>query len=60
MDENVGAWELVFLDASTNKATLDRYNVPPEYTDWVGESLAMTDELRPAVAMASHASYGTN
>lgn len=30
MDVNVGPWELVFLDASTNKATLDRYNVSPE------------------------------
>jgi hypothetical protein len=30
MDVNVGPWELVFLDASTNKATLDRYNVRPE------------------------------
>jgi len=30
MDVNVGPWELVFLDSSTNKATLDKYNVRPE------------------------------
>lgn len=28
MDVNTGPWELVFQDASTSKATLDRYNVP--------------------------------
>ncbi|WP_127353817.1 helix-turn-helix domain-containing protein [Actinacidiphila soli] len=30
MDVNTGPWELVFQDASTNKATLDRYNHRPE------------------------------
>ena len=30
MDVNVGPWDLVFLDNSTNKATLDKYNVRPE------------------------------
>jgi hypothetical protein len=30
MDVNTGPWELVFQDASTNKATLDRYNRRPE------------------------------
>jgi DNA-binding transcriptional regulator YiaG len=30
MDVNTGPWELVFQDASTNKATLDRYNRPVE------------------------------
>jgi hypothetical protein len=30
MDVNTGPWELVFVDASTSKATLDRYNRPPE------------------------------
>lgn len=30
MDVNSGPWELVFMDASTNKATLDRYNRRPE------------------------------
>ncbi len=29
MDVNTGPWELVFLDANTNKATLDRYNHEP-------------------------------
>lgn len=29
MDVNTGPWELVFQDASTNKATLDRYNHRP-------------------------------
>jgi len=29
-DVNTGPWELVFKDASTNKATLDRYNRRPE------------------------------
>lgn len=29
MDVNTGPWELVFQDASTNKATLDRYNKRP-------------------------------
>ena len=29
MDVNTGPWELVFQDASTTKATLDRYNQPP-------------------------------
>jgi hypothetical protein len=29
MDVNTGAWDLVFQDASTNKATLDRYNRRP-------------------------------
>lgn len=29
-DVNTGPWELVFKDASTNKATLDRYNHRPE------------------------------
>ncbi|MFU8851613.1 helix-turn-helix domain-containing protein [Micromonospora sp. SL1-18] len=28
MDVNTGPWELVFQDASTSKATLDRYNRP--------------------------------
>ncbi len=28
MDVNTGPWELVFRDASTSKATLDRYNTP--------------------------------
>ncbi|MGC4880692.1 helix-turn-helix domain-containing protein [Micromonospora sp. DT43] len=28
MDVNTGPWELIFQDASTSKATLDRYNVP--------------------------------
>ena len=30
MDVNVGPWDLLFQDASTNKATLDAYNRPPE------------------------------
>jgi DNA-binding transcriptional regulator YiaG len=30
MDVNTGPWEFVFLDASTSKAALDRYNRPPE------------------------------
>jgi hypothetical protein len=30
MDINTGPWELVFRDASTNKATMDRYNRDPE------------------------------
>lgn len=30
MDINTGPWELVFQDASTNKATLDKYNRLPE------------------------------
>ena len=30
MEVNTGPWELVFQDASTNKATLDRYNRRPE------------------------------
>lgn len=30
MDVNTGPWELVFQDASTSKATLDRYNRAPE------------------------------
>ncbi|MBE1487068.1 helix-turn-helix domain-containing protein [Plantactinospora soyae] len=30
MDINTGPWELVFRDASTNKATLDRYNRVPD------------------------------
>jgi transcriptional regulator with XRE-family HTH domain len=30
MDVNTGPWELVFVDASTSKATLDRYNRPPD------------------------------
>lgn len=30
MDVNTGPWELVFMDASTNKATLDEYNRRPE------------------------------
>jgi hypothetical protein len=30
MDVNTGPWELVFQDASTGKATLDRYNQPPQ------------------------------
>ncbi|MFC4034477.1 helix-turn-helix domain-containing protein [Streptomyces polygonati] len=30
MDVNTGPWELVFQDASTNKATLDHYNRRPE------------------------------
>lgn len=29
MDINTGPWELVFQDASTTKATLERYNSPP-------------------------------
>jgi hypothetical protein len=29
MDVNTGPWELTFEDASTTKATLDRYNEPP-------------------------------
>jgi hypothetical protein len=29
MDVNTGPWELVFQDASTTKATLDRFNLPP-------------------------------
>lgn len=29
MDVNSGPWELVLQDASTHKATLDRYNQPP-------------------------------
>jgi len=29
MDINTGPWELIFQDASTNKATLDRYNRRP-------------------------------
>ncbi|MEU1586443.1 XRE family transcriptional regulator [Micromonospora sp. NPDC005710] len=28
MDVNTGPWELIFQDASTSKATLDRYNTP--------------------------------
>lgn len=28
MDVNTGPWELIFQDASTSKATLDRYNSP--------------------------------
>nr|AZO92788.1 Orf(+22) [Micromonospora okii] len=28
MDVNTGPWELAFKDASTSKATLDRYNTP--------------------------------
>ncbi|MQA26590.1 MAG: XRE family transcriptional regulator [Micromonosporaceae bacterium] len=30
MDVNTGPWELVFRDASTNKATLEKYNRRPE------------------------------
>ncbi|NJP65356.1 XRE family transcriptional regulator [Streptomyces spiramenti] len=30
MDVNTGPWEVVFQDASTNKATLARYGNPPE------------------------------
>lgn len=30
MDVNSGPWELVFLDGSTARATLDRYNTPPD------------------------------
>jgi len=30
MDVNTGPWELTFLDASTARATLDRYNTQPE------------------------------
>ncbi|MFI6066538.1 XRE family transcriptional regulator [Micromonospora sp. NPDC051227] len=30
MDVNTDPWELAFRDASTSKATLDRYNTPPE------------------------------
>jgi DNA-binding transcriptional regulator YiaG len=30
MDINTGPWELIFQDASTNKATLDRYNRRPD------------------------------
>jgi hypothetical protein len=30
LDVNTGAWELVFRDGSTSKATLDAYNRPPE------------------------------
>ncbi|MGX7669984.1 helix-turn-helix domain-containing protein [Plantactinospora sp. DSM 117369] len=30
MDINTGPWELVFQDASTNKATMDHYNRPPD------------------------------
>ena len=30
MDVNTGPWELVRQDAATNKATLDRYNRPPD------------------------------
>ncbi|GAB3953950.1 hypothetical protein GCM10027614_60180 [Micromonospora vulcania] len=30
MDVNTGPWELTFRDASTSKATLDRYNMVPE------------------------------
>jgi hypothetical protein len=30
MDVNTGPWELIFQDASTNKATLDKYNRRPE------------------------------
>lgn len=30
MDVNTGPWELVFQDASTNKATMDAYNRPPD------------------------------
>lgn len=30
MDVNTGPWELVFMDASTNKATLDAYNRVPD------------------------------
>ncbi len=29
MDVNTGPWELIFQDASTNKATMDAYNHPP-------------------------------
>lgn len=29
MDVNTGPWELVFQEASTNKAAMDRYNRPP-------------------------------
>jgi hypothetical protein len=29
MDVNTGPWELIFQDASTSRATLDRYNKPP-------------------------------
>ena len=30
LDVNTGPWELVFQDASTSRATLDRYNRRPE------------------------------
>ncbi|WP_212841588.1 DNA-binding transcriptional regulator [Catellatospora sp. IY07-71] len=30
MDVNTGPWELVFQEASTNKAAMDRYNRPPK------------------------------
>ena len=30
MDVNTGPWELIFQDASTTRATLDRYNRVPE------------------------------
>lgn len=33
MEVNVGQWDLFFLDESTNKATLDRYNVRPDEPD---------------------------
>jgi hypothetical protein len=29
LDVNTGPWELTFEDASTNRATSDRYNRPP-------------------------------
>ncbi|MFF5070057.1 helix-turn-helix domain-containing protein [Micromonospora olivasterospora] len=33
MDVNTGPWDLVFQDASTSKATLDRYNILPDRVD---------------------------
>jgi hypothetical protein len=30
MDVNTGPWELVFQDASTNRATLEKYDQRPE------------------------------
>ena len=30
MDINTGPWELIFQDASTSRATMERYNHPPE------------------------------
>ena len=30
MDVNTGPWELIFQDASTNKATMDAYNRRPD------------------------------